>query len=72
MRKYVENFKLRASYGALGNNNVGLYATKEIYNSANTAFGDKVQAGIVPGGFVNNELTWEKTRVLDIGVDINF
>ncbi len=43
MRKYVENFKLRASYGALGNNKVGLYATKEIYNSANTAFGDKVQ-----------------------------
>ena len=68
----IENLKIRLSYGALGNNNVGLYATREVYNSANTPFGDKIQGGLLPGGFVNDLLTWEKTQVFDLGFDISF
>ncbi len=72
IKDYIENLKIRASYGALGNNNVGPYATREVYNSANTPFGDKIQGGLLPGGFVNNLLTWEKTQVFDLGFDISF
>lgn len=72
LKDHIDNLKIRASYGALGNNNVGLYATREVYNSANTPFGDKIQGGLLPGGFVDNSLTWEKTRVFDLGLDVNF
>lgn len=72
LKEQIGNFKLRTSYGALGNNNVGLYATREVYNSANVPFGDKIQGGLLPSGFVNNDLTWEKTQVFDLGIDLNF
>ena len=71
-RRIVDNFKLRASYGKLGNNNVDRYATHEVYSSGNYPFGGKISGGLVPGGFVSKRLTWEETDMLDIGLDISF
>ena len=57
----VESWKLRASYGMLGNNqNVGNYqyqTTISTGNGTETTFG-------------NPNITWEKVKMLDIGTDI--
>jgi len=70
VKNVVNDLKIRGSWGRLGNNNVGLYATRQVYSSANTSFGGRLQGGLVPGGFVDQSLTWEETDVLDIGLDM--
>jgi TonB-linked SusC/RagA family outer membrane protein len=57
--------KLRASYGQLGNSEIGNYASKTLYNgvSYNRISGIKLTQ---PG---NNDLTWEKSKQFDIGLE---
>lgn len=60
--------KLRASYGQLGNSEIGNFASRTLFNGANY---NKI-AGITftqPG---NDNLTWEKSSQLDIGLDFGF
>ncbi|WP_297088090.1 TonB-dependent receptor [uncultured Draconibacterium sp.] len=70
---WLSNLKLRFSYGNSGNNNgVGPYATKAGPNVGNTIlynFGSDVWSGFGPGSPVNQNLTWEKTRELNLAVD---
>lgn len=59
--KFLDQFKLRASYGKLGNNNIDAY---------------KYQSTIDAGSgnestFGNPDITWEKVGILDIGTDIS-
>lgn len=56
----LSELKLRASYGLLGNENIGLYKYQTLINSENgneTVFG-------------NPDITWETVHMLDIGTDI--
>ena len=68
----IDNMKLRASYGRLGNSNVGNYYSPTIskvqtdYIGASGVFLDYVSAP----GFGNYYLTWEKPTTIDVGVDI--
>ncbi len=57
--------KIRGSYGQLGNSEIGNFASKTLYNgtSYNRASGIKL---IQPG---NNDLTWEKSNQLDLGLE---
>lgn len=60
LSKQVNELKFRASYGLLGNENIGLYKYQTLINSSNgneTVFG-------------NPDITWETVRMLDIGADI--
>lgn len=56
----IDNLKLRASYGQLGNENIGLYRYQTLidaYNGVETASGN-------PG------LTWETVNMLNFGLDL--
>lgn len=57
--------KIRGSYGQLGNSEIGNFASKTLYNgvSYNKVSGIKLNQ---PG---NNDLTWEKSKQLDLGVE---
>jgi TonB-linked SusC/RagA family outer membrane protein len=57
--------KLRGSFGQLGNSEIGNYASKTLYNgvSYNKISGIRLDQ---PG---NNNLTWEKSKQLDLGVE---
>jgi TonB-linked SusC/RagA family outer membrane protein len=70
---WLSNLKLRFSYGKSGNNNgVGPYATKAGPDVGNTIlynYGGTTVSGFGPGAPVNQNLTWEKTRELNLGVD---
>jgi len=65
----IDNLKLRASYGSLGNNSVGNYASVSTYGTQNYVINSAVATGLAITSLANSNLTWEKTKVLDFGVD---
>lgn len=71
--EFVNELKLRASYGAAGNNNIGNYASISALNQTNYVLGSgqQVVAGFSPAGFSNRMLGWERTNTVDIGFDLS-
>ncbi|MBK8517986.1 MAG: TonB-dependent receptor [Saprospiraceae bacterium] len=61
----ISFLKLRASIGQLGNSEIGNFASKTLYNgvSYNKLSGIRL---VQPG---NNDLTWEKSKQLDLGLE---
>lgn len=63
--------KVRASYGVIGNNNIGNYTQYAlINNTVNAAFGDQINTGAAVTSLANPNLGWETTRQFDIGLDL--
>lgn len=68
--KWIDNLKLRASYGAVGNDGLsswycyqGLYAT---------GYNDYGKAGVMISRLPNETLKWETNLQLNVGVDFAF
>lgn len=72
IKDYVESFKVRASWGQLGNNGVGYYDWQNVYGAANYSFGGTIVQGMAPSAIANPNMTWETTDVLNLGFDIAF
>jgi hypothetical protein len=73
IQKYPEiSFaKLRASFGIIGNNNIGNYTSYAlINNTVNAVFGNTVSPGAVVTSLANKNLGWETTRQFDVGLDL--
>ena len=73
IQKYpqVSFAKLRASFGVIGNNNIGNYTSYAlINNTVNAVFGNTVSSGAVVTSLANKNLGWETTRQFDIGLDL--
>ncbi|GEO05191.1 SusC/RagA family TonB-linked outer membrane protein [Adhaeribacter aerolatus] len=67
---FIENLKLRASYGKSGNNNIGNYAHLAAITPGAYIFGNtQVTASSV--GLPNPNLTWEESKQLDAGLDLD-
>ena len=66
---WVDNLKLRASYGSAGNRPNSLYPQYDLY-SASSSYNE--QAGALISVIGNKDLTWEKTFTTGIGVDASF
>lgn len=67
----VSLLKLRASYGVLGNENIGDYqfmATMARGNYTYSFNGNKVTGSAI-SDYVNTALKWEKKKTLDVGLD---
>jgi len=70
--KWISTLKLRASYGATGNNNIGDYRALAIVSPGyNAVFGSNstVVGGFSTTNIANPALGWEKTYSLDAGLD---
>ncbi|GAB5554168.1 MAG: TonB-dependent receptor [Saprospiraceae bacterium] len=70
----INTFKLRASYGTLGNQNVGnyLYLSNINLNTAGTSYlfdGNRETFALTPG-ITSENLTWERVKTTDIGFDL--
>ena len=74
---FLKNFsqvsfaKLRASYGVIGNNNIGNYTSYALVNNTvNAVFGNNVATGAVVTSLANPNLGWETTKQFDVGLDL--
>ena len=73
MKNYtpVSFAKVRASYGVIGNNNIGNYTQYALVNNTvNAVFGNNVATGAQVTTLANNNLGWETTRQFDMGLDL--
>ena len=72
-RSRVGGIKLRASYGVLGNQNVGDFQYQTTYFTFQNAYAFN-NAGVSGTGFnfANPNLRWERAATLNIGADLHF
>ena len=70
----LSNLKLRLSYGALGNNSVGNYDYQSLYTTSgnNYVLGNLMVPGLALAAISNANLTWESTKVFNVGLDFGF
>ncbi|MFO7613131.1 MAG: TonB-dependent receptor [Bacteroidales bacterium] len=71
--RWLENLKLRAGYGAIGNQEIGLYAySDQISPYFNYPFGNISNSGYVQTSLGNENLKWETSYQYNAGVDAGF
>lgn len=69
---FINDLKLRASYGRSGNNNIGDYASVPTLTGSSYSFGGSAAtaaAGQIPAGLANPYLKWETSNTYDLGLD---
>ena len=72
-RDWLSILKIRASYGTLGNNALSnYYMYQSLYATANAILNGTIAGGFAQTALANPNLTWEKTRMFDVGVDYGF
>lgn len=67
-------FKVRGSYGELGNENIGEYQYMDVMSRGNYtySFGNTKVTGSAISNYVNTAIKWEKKKSLDFGADLAF
>lgn len=65
---YLDDLKIRASYGSTGNQNgIGAFAARRLWSGIGSSY--QGIPGIAPEQLANSELRWERTDQLNIGLD---
>ena len=67
----ISNLKLRISYGLSGNNQIGNYSQIGLLNPTNYVESGKLKPGLVPSSLSNDDLTWEKSKQINFGIDLS-
>jgi len=69
----VDYLKIRASWGIIGNQDISPYSTLATLASTSFNYGTKTTyTGYWAGGIATPDLTWEKVKQFDLGVDLGF
>ena len=70
---FITNWKLRASYGAMGDDGSSSYQYLSGYDypGASYVFGDVVYKGLGFRGLPNELITWYKSKTLNVGTDLD-
>ena len=69
---WLQDLKLRASWGQVGNTSIDPYQTQGTLARTAYNWDDAPATGYRLNNLSNPDLTWEKTATLDIGVDFAF
>lgn len=71
--EWLNNLKLRASYGVAGNNNIAAGQYMKIYSSNTELWMNGFNSYWTPGNSLNNtDIKWETTYTYNIGIDFGF
>ena len=73
-RNIINLFKIRGSWGQLGNENIGEYQfmTTMSRNNMTYSFGNTAITGSAVSTFVNENIAWEKKTTMNAGIDMAF
>ena len=70
---WLDMGKIRISYGTLGNNSgVKKFEQQELLTSANYIINNEIVKGLVNKKMINKAFSWEKTQVMNVGLDMRF
>ena len=64
--------KFRGSWGLVGSQAISPYTTLNILSSGYTVFDDQLYNTLAPGSRLPNDLKWETTEQLNVGMDAGF
>jgi len=68
----INDLKLRAGWGIVGNDQIGNYAYfGTVSSGANYPIGGAAQPGSYPASIQNNDLKWEESEQTNVGLDIS-
>ncbi|GAA4320525.1 SusC/RagA family TonB-linked outer membrane protein [Flaviaesturariibacter amylovorans] len=67
---FISTFRLRASLGSSGNNQIGNFDALGLYSGRSISYGGR--GGIQYANLANPRLTWESNRTLNLGLDYGF
>ncbi|BFM44347.1 TonB-dependent receptor [Flavobacterium sp. CFS9] len=67
--KWINNLKLRASYGSVGNRPNSLYGHLPLYSFSQSY---NANPGALISQLANPDLSWEKTYTAGVGLDVSF
>ncbi len=67
---WLNDLKLRASFGATGNNDIGNYPSLSTLGTTNYIVGGSFQPGKILNSLSNPNLGWEKSEQFDYGIDL--
>ncbi len=68
---WLDDLKIRASYGTVGNQAVGTYRSLAQLRNAPYVFGETVVGGVKINSLPNQDLGWERATTLNIGADFS-
>ncbi|WP_373330899.1 SusC/RagA family TonB-linked outer membrane protein [Salmonirosea aquatica] len=68
--RFISNLKLRASYGISGNNQIGDYTHIGLLSTTRYIKNNALNPGLVPATLSNDNLTWEKSKQTNVGLDL--
>lgn len=68
---WIDDLKIRANLGTLGNTNIGAWDYQATINTAPRAImnGDDLVLGMTQSNLTNNDLVWERKTTANVGVD---
>lgn len=70
---WIDDLKIRANYGTLGNSSIGYWDYQSTINSAPRAImgpDDMISMGKIQSKLTNNDITWEKKVTSNVGFDM--
>lgn len=65
----LNTLKFRASYGTMGNDQIGSYGYLSLAQGVSYPFNQQVYGGLIAGGLPNPFLQWETSQQTNFGVD---
>ncbi|WP_209404371.1 TonB-dependent receptor [Pseudozobellia sp. WGM2] len=68
----IDRFKVRGSYGIVGEQGVAAYNSISTYANTTTVFNGSLVNGVLVGQVPSSGLTWETTKQLDLGLELGF
>ncbi len=71
-KSWMDNLKIRGSWGVTGNNNSGNYAWQSTYTTHDVVSGGVETSALTVTAIGNRQLEWETTKTGDIGLDFGF
>ncbi len=76
-KDWLDNLKLRVSYGSVGNNGgddsslISEYEYQSTYGGAKYPLGGKLVSGLASTSIANSMLSWETSTMTNVGIDLN-
>ena len=70
--EWLSNAKIRASWGKLGNQEIGLYPYQAMISKVSSYPFDKneMSSAFIQTAYVNRNIKWETTSITDVGLDM--
>lgn len=68
---FIDNLKVRTSFGETGNQEIANYAYSQNLGSNNVIFANQYYSTLYRSSFGNSDLKWETTAQFDFGIDMS-